>query len=52
MDGEGGSTHLEVEKEEAEADGLKAKEAAVGLVKEAAEDKEKETEIRVKMVLT
>ena len=41
MDGDGRSTHMGEEEDEAEADDLKSEEAVVGVVKEATEDEEK-----------
>ena len=43
MDGYGRSTHLVEKEEEAEAEDLKAEEAAVGVVGETVEDESKET---------
>ena len=52
MDGGIRSTHMREEEEEAEADYLKEEEAVVGLVEEAAKEKSKEIDIKVKMSLT
>ena len=52
MDGDGRSTQLGEEEEEAEAVDFKEEEAAVGVVEEATEEEAKEIEIKVKMVLT
>ena len=52
MDGYRISTQLEEEERESEAYNLKAEEAAVGVVEEAAEEEAKVIEIKVKMWLT
>ena len=48
MDGDGSSTQMGWEKEEAEATNIKAEEAALRLVEDATEDKEKEIETKLK----
>ena len=50
MNVDGRSAQLVEQEEEAEGGDLNADEAAVGMVKEAAEGKVKKIEIRVKMV--
>ena len=52
MDIDSRSTHLGEEKEEANVEDLKAEEAAVGMVEEAADDESKEIEVKVKIGLT
>ena len=52
MDGDGRSTHLVEEEEEAEVADLKADQDVVGVVEEAAKDKAKEIEIKLKIELT
>ena len=52
MDGDGRSTQLGEDEEEAEAAYFKAEEAVAGLVEEAAEYEAKEIEIKVGMGLT
>ena len=52
MDGYRISTQLEEEERESEAYNLKAEEAAVGVVEEAAEEEAKVIEIKVKLGFT
>ena len=52
MDWDSRSNHLVYQEEKAEAADFNSEEAAVGVVKKAAEDEAKEIEINVRMVLT
>ena len=52
MDGDGRSTHLGEEEEEAQVSNLKAEEATVGVVEEASEYEAKEKEIKMSFLLT